>query len=184
MPFVSVQVIKGTKQNGEPNSRIIWLSNSEIWRFEFPSALGRRNAYRKVLRQLESCSEIGPKFFLESMNAGRTAALFDHRIYHRMQNIGRGIASREWGWPQRNSNLEGITEYYYIERSLRFAKSMALVREHLVKQLNKLFSHLNILVSIELQGIASSEKIEDSIQRMSNGTLDFTAASSILYPSS
>lgn len=82
----------------------------------------------------------------------------------------------KWGWDRRDHSDRNTTEFYRFYRMLKFKWAQAVLREHILAELNELFSRLNMEVTLAIRGLISSQEIEAIRSRMLNGDVSFAEA--------
>ena len=132
-------------------------------KFCIPSELGGLRRYRRILKQLNSSNSSIPSFWQYEY--------FDLQKHTRMQAIYNAKITTPWGWNQRDYSGEKWTETYQFYRELQFKWAQALVREHAIKELNKLLSRLKIQSEIVVKGLPTSSEIIEIRQRMLDGKI-------------
>jgi hypothetical protein len=66
------------------------------------------------------------------------------------------------------------SEYYYVAHSLQFMRSQALVREHIVAELNNLVRRLGVSSAIRVEGLPTAALIAENIVKLEKGEVSFT----------
>jgi hypothetical protein len=80
--------------------------------------------------------------------------------YGRLQAAYQASAVRNWGWSGRDSSLEHWTEYYLFDRTLRFQHALALLRQHVVAEINDVMTRRLLLdVHISLEGLPTADEV-------------------------
>jgi hypothetical protein len=181
LPFWLVQFVgKGAREQGKP--QFICVPRSSIWAIEMPFSLGGVRGYRKMLRALNRSSAISSQHLLDSSSRRTFAGIrisYDFSLHMYIEHVQRTVSTRSWGWHQRNYEARDITEYYFFFHQLKFARSIAVLREHLVCEVNKLFKMLGVKAAIELNGLLRPHEFDVLLHRMWEGNLNFTEASEI-----
>jgi len=157
------------------------LKKNEVWRVTLPATLGSVQQYRAMLSGLSAWSVMGPDFLeAELEKKRRFPSDFVVADYHRMLQVHQYRVTRRWGWIKRDWSLDYVTEFYQFHRFLTFRWAQAVLRDHIVSELNALTARLNIKAKIHLQKLASPEEILDIRGKMKQGLLDFAGAAKAL----
>jgi hypothetical protein len=145
-----------------------------IWRISMPVRLGGYLGYRITLYGLGQARITGPEFFSTDLSAGRWDPAFDFSQYRKSSENALKRLTREWGWNRRETNLERQTEFYLVYKTLRFKLAQAILREHIVSELNALFGRIGWQASIVLSGVPAATDIERVESQMLDGTLPYS----------
>jgi hypothetical protein len=152
------------------------IPSKNILYVKFPRKLGGIRAYRKVVRDLGFISkELLPPFHLEALkNQNNVGFNFSEYIWQRY--IMKGKITRKYGWDQRKQNNNDTLEYYSIYRHLEFAKSQAIIREHILEKLNaKLKDNpVSLANAIVCENILSSSVVDEEFKKLKLGDTEFT----------
>lgn len=161
--------------------KFAFLRRSDVWRVTLPPALVQVSQYRAILSELSAWSAMGPDFLgAELEEKRRFPSDFVVADYQRMLRVHQYRVTRRWGWIRRDWSLDYVTEFYQFYRFLTFRWAQAVLREHIVSELNTLTVRLNINAKIHLQKLASPNEILDIREKMKQGLLDFASATKVL----
>jgi hypothetical protein len=152
------------------------LEKSAVWQIDMPQELGGVRGFRRILKELSAWSALGPKFYQEDLQKGQLPRELVFGDYRRAHQIELFRATRSWGWNGRDWSLDYITEYYQFYRHLTYKWAQAILREHIVRQLNSLFRRLGISAQIVMDGLSSPRDILKVREQMQAGVLDFAGA--------
>ena len=132
--YIQYVPIKALKRIGAKTILSIFPAN-RILRIAFPSELGGRRGFSTTMKRLSALSEDGvfPKFTLESIE---NECGFDSKMYASSKEKAVAKISKKYGWEQRGSINNKISEYYWVYRRLQLKEAKAIVRESILKQLN------------------------------------------------
>src|SRR5262249_20222656 len=136
--------------------------------------------YRTLLDQLSAWPELGPDFLQAEIEKRRFPQDFVVGDYNRLLRIHQYRVTRKWGWTRRDWSLDYITEYYQFYLMLTVTWAQAVLREHIVSELNTLLLELNVAAKITLQGVPSANGILDVREKMKQGTIDFAGVNKAL----
>ena len=143
--------------------RCVIVRSKDVWEVCLPGKLGGRRRYRRTLKRLNR-SKSGIPTFWQSVN-------FDFQRHTQEQALYYAKITAPWGWNQRDYSGEKWTEIYQLYRGLQFKWAQALVREHALKELNRLLSRLRIQSEIVVKGLPTSSEIIEIRQRMLDGKI-------------
>ena len=74
---------------------------------------------------------------------------------------------------KRDNTTKLKTEFYMFYRTIKFEQSQAILREHIVMNLNELLTKLRIGAKIEIGGIPTSEDFLKMREEFLNGNIKF-----------
>jgi hypothetical protein len=186
LPFGPIRTRRGSflqevpdsdREPGEPAE--IESPAAKMVRLTLPEALGTPEEHRALLRELVKLSTSMPKFALESPELGRDSG-YDFAAHHRAQEVAIERAMAKWGTVPSVRRLKGTTEYFFIVRTLQFARSQALIREHIIHELNLLLRRLGVERTISVSGLPAAEAITATMERLERGETDFKSAMEVI----
>ena len=148
-----------------------------IWYLEMPPALGGRKGYKNILRRLRRFEHIGPEFWRKDLERGVQSKGFDLQRYVRNSEIYYGQVTKTWGWNRRDWTQERCTEFYTFYKLLRFSWAQAMLREHIVGELNGLFVRLGIECKLKVTGLPTPYDILQTNSELLEGRISFGTAS-------
>lgn len=157
----------------ELDGNYAFLKKSTVWRVEMPRELGGARGYRKILEELSAWSSLGPEFYKQDLEKRQMPRDFVFGDYRKAHQIELYRVTKDWGWVGRDWSLDYVTEYYQFYRHLTFRWAQAVLRQHVVRELNSLFTRLGISAQIVIEGLASPEEILTAREQMQAGILDF-----------
>ena len=97
-------------------------------------------------------------------------------LHHDKKELAVEQLMTKWGSIPSLKQLSHTTEYYYIIRNLQFSYSKALLREHILSEINSLIKRLGIDNEIVITGIATSTDIAEAIRKLDEGKIGFSEA--------
>jgi hypothetical protein len=150
---------------------------SKIWYLEIPPSLGGRKGYKNILRRLRRFERIGPEFWRKDLERGIQSTGFDLQRYMRNGEIYYGQVTKTWGWNRRDWSQERCTEFYTFYKLLRFSWAQAMLREHIVGELNGLFVRLGIECELKVTGLPTPYDILQTNSELLEGKISFGTAS-------
>jgi hypothetical protein len=162
---------------GEPSE--IEIPAANILRLTLPAELGTPDEHRALLKELVKLSTSMPKFALESPELGKDSG-YDFAAHHHAQEVAIERAMAKWGTVPSVRRLKGTTEYFFVVRTLQFARSQALIREHLVGELNLLLGRLGVERTVVVSGLPTADAIGVAMDALERGEMDFKAAMEVV----
>ena len=153
------------------NKKVVVKASNSIWKIKIPKVLGGDSGYRELLRSLANNTDMYPKCFdIESITTN--PAQFDFKEYVNQTKIYQYRLLEPWGGTLRHSSSEYANEYYLIYRKVRFNRAQAILREHVVKELNTLLVRLKIKSKIEVFGLPTVEFIDNQLKKLETGEIE------------
>jgi len=159
-------------------SPIILLPRKEMMILSFPRQLGGPSGYRRLLSQLQWLSgSVVPDFAREDMTRQKQTKGYDFSVYKRNQSAFLAGITKHLGWTARQLFNEESLEFYQIYRILKFEKSRAILREHILNQMNRslhlIGRRMGFKARIRLDGIPHSEDYVEYMKQLLAGELSF-----------
>lgn len=148
---------------------------SKIWHLKLPRRLGTPRHHRKMISKLNLLSKPMPEFVFKDNELGGSVK-FDFMAHRHSKEVAVEHTTSNWGSIRSLSQVKGTTEYYYIVNRLQATYSQALIREHLIDQMNLLLERLDIDNKIFVEGLAGSSDIKKSIKLLEEGKIGFAEA--------
>lgn len=99
---------------------------------------------------------------------------FDYKAHHELLDQAILRITRDIGWDMRRNTPDGITEYYWLHRRLRFVKFRIELRDHIIDTLNVGLKTMRSLLGteslIELQNLPTIVDVEQAEEDLRSGT--------------
>ena len=151
----------------------VWLPKRVVWTIKLPRQLGGRIRHWMMQRELIACSELGPRSFNDSRTSwmGKQYINILDFLDTRRQLLAR--TTYRWGWQARSLWGDTSLEYFQIYRHLRFNRSMAILRVHLLENFNALLERLQLNAKISYSGLNTEEDINQLIDLVNRGKIGF-----------
>jgi hypothetical protein len=177
-PVGIVEIASPRRRTWDESHRSLRLrSRKRTWLIDPPRALGGRSGLRRVLKRLSRFPLAFPEWTATAMVQEQHKVRFDVNAYSRLQVAYQAVAVRNWGWSGRDTSLNHWTEYYLFDRTLRFQHALALLRQHVVAEINELLTgRLNLDVRVSLEGLPSADEVVLVRERMATGELSIGEA--------
>jgi hypothetical protein len=157
--------------------KFTFISKKRIWKIEIPQELGGARGFKKILKKLKKYNHLGPKFYKEDLEKGFRTENFDFMEYVRSSDIYFNKVTHKWGWNRRDLSQEKSTEYYTFYKILSFQYAQAILRDHLIQEINNFFDCLEIKCKLVVIGLPEPKEILGIKNDLHEGKISFTAAS-------
>jgi hypothetical protein len=112
----------------------------------------------------------------EDLSAKRTTPHFKLSDYIRYKETQEARLTASWGWNRRDSLLDYETEFFYYYRTITFHWAQAVLRNHIINELNLLLNRLQLKSQIVLQGLSTPDTILEIRGKMDEGEINFAEA--------
>jgi len=152
-----------------------FIPSDNIWHLKLPKKLGSPSRHRRTLKKLNLLSNTTPAFVFEDGKLGGSVN-YDFTKHRYNSEVAVENTTSEWGSIWSLSQIKGTTEYYYIVNRLRSCRSQALLREHIISEVNRLISRVGVKNSIQVKGLALSSDISEAISKLERGEIGFEEA--------
>ena len=150
---------------------------SKIWYLEMPSVLGGRKEYKKALKKLRRFEHLGPQFWRKDLERREQSKNFDFQRYTRNSEIYYSRVTKAWGWNRRDWSQERSTEFFSFYKMVNFRWAQAVLREHIIDELNSLFARLGMTCELKVSGLPTADDILNTKSELLDGKISFGAAS-------
>lgn len=151
------------------------IPSDRIWHIKLPRKFGTPRRHRKMLKKLNVLSEPMPKFTHKDGDLGQSAK-YDFMVHSHAKKIAVEQITSRWGSIRSLSQIKGTTEYYYIVNRLQATYSQALLREHIINEINDLLRKLGVKNNLKLEGLKLATDIKDAIRKLEKGEIGFDKA--------
>ncbi len=161
LKYFFVQVVP--KEQREASSKsFIFKKAKYVWTLTLPEKVCHWKTYRKILKGLAENTNMLPPH-VELAGLAQSSIDFNFENYNKetskyIYKILNGI-----GGNQRESRPELVTEFYLVHRMLRLNLSKTLIREHIIDELNLLFSRLSLDAKIIISELPTSKCVRKLI---------------------
>ncbi len=152
--------------------RINILKVSSIWTITPPNSLGGSSSLRKTLIKLSKINPFGstPK---KDINELVHQKGYNIKQYEKTLRILINKLTKKWGWNKRSMDVKDTTEFYSFYKLITFKYSQALLREHILDELNKLLLRLGVNCEVKIMGIPNSTDLNDLKNDLIEGKATF-----------
>lgn len=174
IPGWYVQWVPREDRHRGNKSAFVFLRSRDVWEISIPPELGGARGHARLLRQLSRRELAGPKFFLRGLEKQQQPGFFDFKEYTRAEQARTWRVTNKWGWTRMDASDH--TEFYYLHRSIRREWALAVLRQHIIRELNALLARLGIHAKIVVEGLSSPEEILAISEKMDKGEMGFSEA--------
>jgi hypothetical protein len=157
VPFGFVQLVLRSVAPTQQDSRYRWLNAKDAWAVQMPVKLVSVRRYKHFQHKLKEFRSI-PAFHENDLTKGKWAPNFDFAAFKKVNRNALLQLTRVWGWNGRDLSLEFETEIYIMFRAIKFRWALAVMRDHILQQLNTLLVRLAIPASISIEGLISPDE--------------------------
>lgn len=172
LPWVTVQFVPRADRE-QCNRKYSIIRNSSVWRVSIPACLGGRRGYEKMIKSLRAVNPGAmPEFVHVDMSLGVKNQGFNMQEYDLLQKLAINKATKLWSWHQRESSEERQTEYYTVHKRAKFRFAQAILREHVICEVNKLFVMTGLSCELSISGIPTSNDILLVLKQLQNGQIN------------
>ena len=165
-----VQIIP-KRERRQLGKSVVIVRSTDLWMVSVPDDLGGHRNFLRLLKQLDNHSSVVPDYWINNIQQG---GLKPYGWYRRQSNIYHALATRAWGWDERDSTEKRWTEFYLIHRRVSFKYAQAILRDHCLIQINRLFRRLGLNVVLKIDGFLTQKEILDTRTKLLQGEISFT----------
>lgn len=169
----------------ESNKRFVRLPRKSIVKIVLPNACGGPKIQQKLLSNLAWLSNCTiPNFVMEDMKQQKQQPGYDFMVYQRNSNVYLAKITKHLGWSARGLQRDLTLEMYQLFRYLKFEKTKAIIREHILSQLNKTLKNVGKImdfnITIEIEGMPTAMKLNEHISKLLSGKMPFAEVVEIM----
>ena len=156
--------------------KLVVISASKIWHLEMPTVLGGHKDYKTALEKLRKFENLGPPFWRKDLDRGEQSKNFDFQRYADNSEIYYRQATKVWGWNRRDWSQDRSTEFYSFYKMVNFRWAQAVLREHIISEINILFLRLGMDCILKVSGLPTSDEIVKVREELLSGSISFSQA--------
>lgn len=169
---------KTRRDEGRCVPTIIRLPRRNLMTLYFPATLGGKREHHRLMRGLKYLDKSSvPKFFMDDMKRLQQTPSYDFTVHRNSMDTYLGKTTRLVGWNARSMTDDICLEYYRLHRYIKFERTKALLREHILDSLNATISYIGkkmgFKAQIQVQGLPSSRDLYALMNRLKNGDIPF-----------
>ena len=151
------------------------ISKKKVWTIKIPHRLGGKNKHKKIIKKLKNHSLV-PRFYKQGLESGAISNSYDYDKYRKYSEVYVNRVTNQWGWNKRDFHGEKSTQFYMAYKMLIFRWAQAVLREHIISEINQLLNGLSIDCKIVVTGLPTEDEILQTQNDMKNGEIDFVDA--------
>lgn len=176
--FLPKKILKDREQNLK---RFIWLPKKDLLVLSIPKEIGGIRKFRRLLSELQWLSKCTiPEFAMKDMAVQKQTKGYDFSTYRENQETFLARITNRLGWTARGTFNERSLEFYQIYRYLKFEKTKAILREHVLHKVNKsleiIGNNMGFKTRLRLKGMPSHRDYDNYIKQLTDGSLQFSDA--------
>ena len=181
-PFINEKVLRITPNYflivGSPNKnflkeeRIHIRYRTDIWKVEIPR-LGGPKGFKRTLLRVQKYDPLMSGFWMKNLTSMDKRLDINLSEYIKKHEIYLQKVTRKWGWDKRDTTTNNKTEFYLVYQQVAMAISRAILREHIINELNSLVAHYNWDCKISITGIPSSIDLLSLKEKLIRGEVSF-----------
>jgi len=142
-----------------------------------PKPLGGYRGYRAIVRKLHRFDGYGPRFWRNDLERGiAQTSNFNFQVYRRQIELFEARITKKWGWNRRDFSGQNWTEFMQFYRTLTFRWAQAVLREHIISELNSLLARLNIRARVSVSGMPLPHEVLYLRDDMMVGNISYVRA--------
>ncbi len=162
------------RRRGVP--RRIELEGDRVLTFELPRRI--RNEFGRIMGTLSRLSkQFIPEFALEQTEDPSKRVPYDSGVHIREMHLAIARAGKVIGWNARETFVDEVLEYYWMERQLRFEQFKADLRKSILEVLNdglkRAGRELGFEVEIKIDGMPTTDDVRAAREELGKGTRTF-----------
>ncbi len=175
IPSLYLQMVPKGDREHSAGRRFIAIPSPRVWHVTLPTALGSARTHRKMLNRLRALNGLTPEFAMRVGDMGRSVG-FDARLHHAAAELRREQLTQMWGRMPSLFQIDGPTEYHSLSRVLQWQQTQAMLRDHIVAELNALLDRLGVKHRIIVTGLPSAQAIGKALRQMQAGEVTVAEA--------
>ena len=153
--------------------RFAWIHRSKIWTCRLPRELRGRWGFKLTQGAIRASSRYHPAYLDDQGSAWFEDPHLDLGKFFYSQQALLANATSYLGWSARMLWRDRTLEFYQFYREVQFARSMSVLRMHIVDLLNDLLPRLNIHATLSIKGLPTPEDLDLAISNLQEGKIDF-----------
>lgn len=161
----------GTDYDGKKR---ISIPRDKCWTIRFPDSLGGSSYYKRFISNLADYSKISPLLMIPGTSFTKTPG-YNFSEYANEYALSLRRHTRKIGWTHRDRDERLFSSFHYVYRYLKFKITKALLRDHVVAELNRFLDEnakqLGIKTQIILNGIPTVEDLREQLEAWKNGQI-------------
>lgn len=136
--------------------------------------------YKRILNHLKelSTTSLPPNFAINEILQTSTKNMYSSDYFHRVNDLILARITKEIGWFARSLLDKRAMQFYSVLRFLRFHKFKAKLRQTIISAINDALTQagkeLGFSAEIEISGVLTVDDIEELIDALMHGKMEFS----------
>ena len=177
-PWFCLQVIP-KRDRERLKKRFNIVSTKRLWVVRMPRSLGGHWGYAAMKRRLAANDHLGPGFFRKNLHISLNPSGYNFQTYGWALDVFQEIATRKWHWDRRDTSFDHSTEIYYVYKKFGFRAAQVTLRDHIVTEINRLFSMLGTSASVKWTKTPTAAELLEARERFLKGEIPIRQAISM-----
>jgi len=158
------------------------IPNKLLWKISVPQILQKNYSFKTILANIDQFSSFMPKSMEKDFYAGNNISIYNHEKYDEKNFLYVNELTKDWGWDQRKwTSNDKTTDFYNLYKQLKFKYSLSIFREHIIFELNNLFSKIKVDATIKLENTVTSNEYKDNLEKFLSGQITYNEIIEFLY---
>ena len=174
VPGWYIQLVPREDRHWEGRPPVVFLHSRDVWEISMPPELGGARGHAYFLRQLGRRQPTGPKFFQQGLEKQNLPKHLNLSEYRRAEQVRIWRVANKWGWVYGGTSR--CTEFFHMHRIIRHEWALAVLRDHIIHELNALLTRLGIRAKIVVEGLSSPKEILAISEKMGKCEMTFAQA--------
>lgn len=170
--LIDIFIFKNQVTNTQTHPLIRYLKSNKVWVLSMPVGFRRT----KLLSKLSKCDLLMPRFFEKQLSQELKTSYFNLEEYTQNQKIYFLKHTKLWGWLGRDYTERYINNFYSIYRHIKFKKTLAILRSHIIESVNKLLKQLQCNATITTKTIKTPDELNTILEQLISGEIDLKDA--------
>lgn len=166
-----VQYIPKSISDKRNSDQYINIPSQNVLGFKFPDPFDQK--WMSLMESLAQINDNTLEFGLPKYGSNEKTVPFDFKLHHKIREQAASKLTSEIGWNLRKYPPEGILEYYWFHRFLKFEKFKILVRDSIVNTLNEGLSRINNKLGMQgkivIKGLPTLDDVERAQDDLATG---------------
>lgn len=174
-PWFCLQIIP-KRDRERLKKRYNIVRTNRLWVVKVPLALGGHWGYAAMKRHLAAIDHLGPNFFRRDFPVSLNPDGYNFQTYGWALDVFQEIETRKWHWDRRDTSFDHTTEMYYVYKKFGFRAAQVILRDHVVSEINRLFSILGIQASMKLTKTPTAAELLEAREKFLKGQIPIKKA--------
>ena len=142
------------------DKKFIVLSSKSIFKLNFPRIIGGKRTLNNIIKGLniadgehKTVSQLLEQNLVEKLQ-------FKIKDYYKELDVNKARLIGSWGSLIRMTSNNNSLEYYEVYKEIQYSYTLALFREYICTEIEKLLKNIGCNCEITIEGITSSTEIE------------------------